>query len=718
MKHFAGHVFLRPLTNLSTLLVGFLLVGQNIPVGTWRTHFSYNNVKLIEQTRDKVFAASENGLFSIDLEDGATRKLSKIDGLSDVGVSTMRYNSDLNMLAIGYRSGWIDLIFEDELVSVGEIANSSLIGDKQINEIGFFGDQTYAASGLGIVVLNSISGDVKENFIQIGIAGADAIASELVVLGSEIFIKTEEGIQRGNLSTNLLDFNNWTRYTGSSDIEDLEIADGKLYGRSGSDLYQFIDNIWVDLSISLPVNSFGLFVADDRLHSATGQSIYAFDGAMFQSTEAISATDVNDITFVSGEYWIGDSQTGLINEAGNQLSPSGPIDDQFSRIRLINQEVFGFHAPNAVLYDGTIQEDGYSLFSNGSWSIGTINNFQNISDVAVFEGERYLSSIGDGIFVESDNQILTDIPGSHASLDTTITALATKNGLWASSFDNENPIHRLDGTDWSSFTSTQLFNRAIVDLKFSQTGILWGLGSDGTVAVFDIDEEQSDLFSGELPGSASAIDISIEDDVWVATTNGPANFEDASFIFLNSSVTLPSFEGRTLFEDEVVNTVITDGGNRVWFGTSRGLWVFDENISTQETLFNFENSPLPSNNILDLAYNSSNGEMFIVTDKGMVSYRSASSRGTVTHSDVNIFPNPVRPDYNGQVGIDGLANNVSVKITDVNGNLVKEVKANGGSASWDLRNVLNQEVQTGIYLLFSSTNDGEETYVGKMAVIR
>ena len=164
--------------------------------------------------------------------------------------------------------------------------------------------------------------------------------------------------------------------------------------------------------------------------------------------------------------------------------------------------------------------------------------------------------------------------------------------------------------------------------------------------------------------------------------------------------------------------MMTDGGNRIWFGTNIGLWVYDENTSEQVAVFNEANSPLPSDRIIQLAYNGTNGEVFIYTDQGMVSYRSASSRGSARHRNVNIFPNPVRPDYQGLVGLTGLARNANVKITDINGNLVQELNANGGSASLNLTDIRVGKVETGIYLFFSATSDGEETYVGKIAVVR
>ena len=224
--------------------------------------------------------------------------------------------------------------------------------------------------------------------------------------------------------------------------------------------------------------------------------------------------------------------------------------------------------------------------------------------------------------------------------------------------------------------------------------------------------------SDGIPGSFNDIEISIEDNAWIATGQGPAIFQSASFVFSGATATQPSFENRTLFDGETINAVMTDGGNRIWFGTNNGLWVYNENTSEQVAVFTKSNSPLPSDRILQLAYNGSNGEVFILTDQGMISYRSSSSRGSIRHRNVTIFPNPVRPNYQGLVGLSGLARNANVKVTDINGNLVSELDANGGTASWDLRNQNGGPVGTGIYLFFSSSSDGEETFVGKIAVIR
>jgi hypothetical protein len=722
MKRFADLAFLRQwgLSSLILAIVGSLSA-QDIAMGTWRTHFSYKDAKHLVITPEKIFCASENGLFSRDLITGETRKLSKIDGLSDVGVSAMAYNEDQNILVIGYRSGFIDFIFEDRILSISDLATSNLDINKTINDIAFGSDRTYLGTDVGIIVVNTIKVEVSENFVQIGNGGGEVSVSQILIRGDDLFVRTPEGIQSGNLNANLLDFNNWNRYAGSSGYENLILSGNEIFATSGTRLLQ-LGAVWNDTGVDLPIEADALFSVDDKLITVDDSgNVSSFNGSAFQQEVSTSASLVNDIAKSGDQFFFADGTLGLVDQSGNLLSPDGPLADYFSNFRVLRGDFYGFHAPSPFSYSGLAQQPSFSIFSNGQWSANGIENFTNVSDVAEFKGNYFYSSIGDGLYDEAANQIVLDIPGSSAQLDTVLTSLGSGDNLWVSSFGNLDPIHVLNQDDeWLSFGSTQLFDDEFLTIDLSDFGIGWLGSSSGTITVLDPSEGNADLISTSdgLPSSFIDVDISVEDNAWVATSRGPALFLSASFIFSNSEAILPTFENRLLFEGQQINAVITDGGNRVWFGTNTGIWIYNENTSQQVAVFNEANSPLPSNNIIQMAYNPSNGEVFIQTDRGMISYRSSSSKGSKTHQNVNIFPNPVRPNYTGLVGLTGLAGNVNIKVTDVSGTLVTELEANGGSASWDLMDSRGGKVTTGIYLFFSSSRDGEETYVGKIAVVR
>lgn len=714
MKHCVGPVFRkRWMGSLSLMIFSVMSLAQEIPIGTWRTHFSFRDARLMAVTANKLFCASENGLFSRDLASGETRKLSKLDGLSDAGITALGYSEVSDLLILGYSSGRIDLIYEDRIETLNDLAATNLDVSKRINDVAFLGTKTYLATGLGVIVIDNEDATISENFIQIGEAGIDVEVLEVAIRNDSLFIRTEEGIQSGSISENLLDFSNWTRYAGTTNLANLSAAGGDLYARSGSRLWAFRSSGWEDTGVSLPAGADQLFVIKGKLYTASQGMVYVFDEGTFTSILETKALDINDLLLEDGRWYIADGSLGLIDAEGTELSPAGPSDDSFSRLKVLNDELFAFYAPSPVSYDGSSQIVQYSRFTNGIWQQSSIEAFPNVSDVADYNGSLYFSSIGKGLYNASLSEIVSDLP----SRDTVITALATGSSLWVSSYDSNNPLHILSENEWQSFDASLLLGNRFLSIDISALGVGWIGDEDGLITVFEPVEAQISRVTG-LPSEYLDIDISVEDDAWVATANGPAFFQSASFIFSDQNAILPSFENRTLFEGEQINAVLTDGGNRVWFGTENGLWVFDENTTERAQLFTTENSPLPSNRILQLAYNENNGEVFVATDKGMVSYRSASSLGSARHSNVNIFPNPVRPEYAGLVGLTGLANNVNIKVTDINGNLVTTLDANGGAASWNLRDVTGRTVKTGVYFFFSSTSDGGETFVGKIAVIR
>lgn len=722
MKHCVGLVFLRrwTLISLSFLLFSSLSSAQDIAIGTWRTHFSYQSAKHLAITPDKIFCASTNGLFSREIESGSFRLLSKIDNLSDVGVSAIAYQD--NVLVIGYYTGYVDLVYPDKVVSISAIASSNLDGEKAINDIAFGDSRVFLATDLGVVVVDMDTGKIIENYVQIGTEGKAVSILEILNRQGVLFVRTNEGIQSGKIGENLLDFGKWKRYTATETYTNLTVLGENIYSISGSDLMKLGEAGWETTGVSTPAGGTQLFQSHNKLFTYANKAIYEFENGAFVKQADIASTSVNDIEMVNDKWVIADDQLGMVDAQGNQLSPTGPVTDIFSNLRIVANNLYGFHAPTPFAYDGTEQQSSFSIFSEGMWEKKSIPNFSNVSDVAVHNSNYYYASIGSGIYYESDNKILKNIPGSITLPDTVITSMVSQeNNLWVSSFDNNDPIHILNQEgSWTSYGSGLLFESEFLTIDLSESGSGWLGGSSGAITVLDPESNKVKRIntSSGLPSSFTDIDISVEDNVWVGTNKGPAIFADATLALAGLRATLPSFENRPLLDGERINAVMTDGGNRIWFGTNKGLWVYDENTAEQVATFNQSNSPLPSDKIIQLVYHETSGEVFILTDRGLVSFRSSSSIATRSHTNVNIFPNPVRPDYQGLVGLSGLANNASIKVTDINGVLISDLQANGGTASWNLNDKQGKRVASGVYLFFSSSTDGEETYVGKIAVIR
>lgn len=165
-------------------------------------------------------------------------------------------------------------------------------------------------------------------------------------------------------------------------------------------------------------------------------------------------------------------------------------------------------------------------------------------------------------------------------------------------------------------------------------------------------------------------------------------------------------------------------------------WIILFTENGQETIYHFtkDNSPLPTNNIIDISIDSSSGKVYIATDKGLVAFRAGGSKPNTNLDSAFVYPNPVRPAFNiadERVKIKDISENINIKITDIEGNLVAEAQSNsnarykgfnleidGGTAFWNGKNLANNIVSSGVYLVMLSDLDTLETKVLKLMIVR
>ena len=134
--------------------------------------------------------------------------------------------------------------------------------------------------------------------------------------------------------------------------------------------------------------------------------------------------------------------------------------------------------------------------------------------------------------------------------------------------------------------------------------------------------------------------------------------------------------------------------------------------------FTAENSPLLSNTINAVALDGASGEVFIATDRGIVSYRSDAIDPAESATCAKVFPNPVPDGYAGPVAITGLARDSEVRITDASGNIVFKTTSLGGQAIWNASDMSGNRVATGVYLIFASDPEGSFKCNTKVLVAR
>lgn len=719
-------------TSLSSLLVialYYTCLGQNIPLESWRTHFSYEQINHMVAGDNKIFCAADNGFFYYDQEDNSVNKFTKINGLSDVDITALGYNDQASLLVIGYSSGGIDLILAEGIFAINDFKNSNLTSDKTIKGITFWKDDILVATSLGVIVISVSKKEITENYRSIGTGGNDVSAEYIFVKNDSLFAITNQGIQVGNLNQNLLDFNNWFLFTETENQKNafFGVLQNQIYSiKNDTVLISLSNDQWFEQGIVFS-DEIVRIKEIDGLSFISENTIKSFDGN--QLAEEVSRPyQIHDFLIINNEYWLGTEDKGVVryqSPIGN-INPDGPLNDQITNITVEDGNVYFFYAPEPHSYSGQIHQPGYSVFNGKTYTHNFITGFDNISDRATWNGKTYFSSIGSGLFIEEDDLILDQtnsvLSDSKSGLGPIITDLSVSDKLWIASFNNTNPIISNDETGFTNYAETIIGADSPLkviptssELILIQNSLFDG---GGMIAFNPPNSRRSFNVSNGLPSNdIHSLVVDLEDAALVGTNRGLITFPDASFLLDFSQPVNLTFENSILFENDNIQALAFDGGNRIWIGTDEGLWVFNASFTQIDHFFTAENSPLPSNTIRLLIYNPDNGEMFIQTDKGLVSFQSSSSEGEQDYEEVAIFPNPVRPGFSGLVGITGLQYETSVKITTIDGKLIRELETNGGTASWDLLDVGNQKVNTGIYLVLSATNDGKEKFIGKIAVV-
>jgi hypothetical protein len=710
---------------------------QDIPIGTWRAHISYNSIHSIALSPSKIYAAAPNGLFLAELSGNGFSLVTKLNGLSGTGITWIAFDAERNQLLTGYANGNVDLIKANEVINISAIKKSTTIsGSKRINHIAIRQPFAYLAADFGVVVFDLARQEVKETWRDLGVNGVALKIFQTTFKSDSIFLATANGILAGNLNDNLMDFNNWRRFNQgnfANTVQFITAFNNKLYAAiNGDGLYNYQDGTWTKETF-LQGNTFTSLAAFTNLQITTTSQVWKMNtaGALTQFTSPFIEQPLITAEDTNGLFWIGDGRNGLLFQLGSSflpLNPNGPSFPGSFRFRYHAGSLYAFAGGFKTDFTPAGKIEFVNRFTAGSWEI-LPDYFQHDVTGIEFSGSKmFVSSFTDGLQV-TDNTVMVYNSGNSPITGSRVAAIAVSGeGLWVANYNSPQPLHLLkpDNT-WQSFSFPVSASQYPVNLLVDNLGQVWMMlnpTNGGGILVFNKSTGQH-IYLTEASGSGALPSrrvYSLANDrngqVWVGTDAGVAYFPDPSRIMsgiINSAK--PLVNGRVLLSEEKTTSIAVDGGNRKWLGTERGVWLFDAFGETQLLQFNETNSPLLSDKLAAIEIDPVTGEVFFGTETGIVSYRSDATAGSSSFSKIKIFPNPVTANFTGTVGIAGLATGATVKITDVSGRLVWQTQANGSTASWNVQDSSGRRAATGIYLVIAISQDGRESVIGKIAVI-
>ena len=123
-----------------------------------------------------------------------------------------------------------------------------------------------------------------------------------------------------------------------------------------------------------------------------------------------------------------------------------------------------------------------------------------------------------------------------------------------------------------------------------------------------------------------------------------------------------------MLESQIINDIEVDGANRKWIATNGGgLFLMSEDGTNTIYSFSSLNSPLYSDQVNALALNHKTGEVYIASEAGIQGFKSSATESYLSFQSLEVYPNPVRENYFGNIAIKGMMTNSEVKVTDANG---------------------------------------------------
>ena len=649
-------------------------------IGTWKSYLSYANIQWVEQGGNRLYVLASDALYTYNKADQSIQTYDKQNGLSSIDIRFIGWNEVAKRLVIVYEDNNIDLMdAKGNVTNVPDYYLKALTSDKTVYSIDMNGAYCYLSTGFGLVKLNVAKAEISDSY------NLSFPVNYSYLDGSYIYAASQSnGLYRAPLTANLLDKNNWTRVGG--------------------------------------------YVARPKTMDAN-----------------------------------------LLNQA-KTLNPGGPKYNGFAYIQYLNNRLYtvpgmfksGYadsNTPGAVqiLHDGewaNYQENlslktGYDYLDNNVLAVDP----RNANHVFV-GGRTGLYEFLDGqlkAYYNKDNSLLQGAMYKGRELGNNYVLINglcfdNKGDLWIlnSQASRENLLRLSADGQMTSFSKPALMKDGVggsvlTSMVFDNRNNLWFCNDHWDYPALFCYQPTTDKllsftrFVNEDGSNLDLVPHSVmplsNGDVWVTTTIGPLllsrsaidNPETAVF----TQVKVPRNDGTNLADYLLSGIDVTcmaiDGGGRKWFGTkANGVYLISADNMTQVKHITSSNSLLLSDNILSIAINNTTGEVFFGTDKGLCSYMSDATTPSDRPSGDNTYayPNPVRPGYTGPITIVGLSMNADVKIVTTNGVLVAAGISNGGSFIWDGKDKSGKPVASGVYMVESADEDGNNGVVCKVAIVR
>ena len=738
----------------------------------WKLHLCYADPVELTSSRNRIYAAAQGALFSIDRSDLTLDYWNRSTGLNGNAVKHIVFDNNSQQLVIAYEDGRIDLMSENgTIVQMPDLYMKSSSVSVAINCLTAGSNYVYAGTDFGIIAINPRKAEVTDTY-YIGEEAASVDIEQIVEIGDTLYAFSQDSMRmyKASLRDNLVDYSFWKREKTQEKVQQAMVWKNELYILQDNRISRYTHPGWQ----TVRPETFAWMQSNDGK-----MVVYGSDNVLYNLADdgqlkgLTNIYQLNSAIYTNGEYWLAETNNGLIRlgSAGDDyFHTEGPNSNFGYCMYTAHGQIYSaiggrwagaFGRPGRInIYDGSSWRgmNEYNIMA----SVGALaTDLVSLAVDPYDKGHFFAASYGRGVFEFKDYTAVKHYTKANSPLreiDTTTDpdmytctdgAMMDEQGnFWVLNTTYiGKPVHVL--TPQGQWYSLNLYSGGKNLVLTTPTGIWtdqrssrlkWLMSQRGEPKLILLDDGGTPTKTGDdrciarnsfedqsgktvIPDGFRCFAQDHNDRIWIGTNSGILNIMPETDFFTSNAVQriiIPRNDGTGLGDyllgNEQINCIAVDGGNRVWIGTaSSGLYVIEDDTITVAH-FTENNSLIPSNNILSIAIIPENGNVFVGTDKGIASYLSDSSEPNENMKNAYAFPNPVPPDYGGMISITGLMDNSEVNIVDAGGNLVCKTRSHGGTAVWDGKRADGGRATAGVYTALCNTKGGHAAV--KILIVR
>lgn len=586
--------YIRPVLFLSILLIFKMeAYTQGISIGQWRDHLPYSKGISVAEAGEKIYCATPSSVFNYDKSDNSISRLTKVNGLSDNGISDIAYSSEYRTLVISYSNANIDLLQNGSIVNLPDIKRKAILGNKTINKVVIYNRYAYLCCGFGIVVLDLMKDEIKDTY-YIGPEGDPINVYDLTSDGQKFWAATEKGIYYASInSANLSNYDSWNKdntiLLPDRKFNTIEYFQGKIYTNYSNPVYNK-DTVFV-----YDGTSWNYF---NKFHSPSCNSINASrKNLLMIYTDFIDVMDtnmlidnriwvyyLNDTTYYpqpmfsivdkDNAVWIADSRKGLLRNTLKfsfmQVKPNGPNSDNVFAMTARNNKVCAVNGGRNISWGNEWTPGAFYTFANETWTTvdnSTLAIMDSLRDFIVVEidpldsGRVFAGTWGYGLCEYYNNTLVKIYEASNSGLkppegypdyQVKIGGLHfdASHNLWITNSNTKNDLVVRKGSDgsWVSYNLGLLApgasNIDIGDFTFDNYGQVWTLLRGNKLLVFNNNNTLvntgddkaailgAGIGNGNIPGArVRSIATDLDGQIWLGTDEGVAVFYAPENVF-------------------------------------------------------------------------------------------------------------------------------------------------------------------------------------------